>query len=114
MKMKFYYLLQICASNSVQDTQSIPWVLSISTFRTQDVLLHPSRDRALVLFVLLQLNPLTSMMSLHSAKHWEMFHFSLVSKSEVEKVFKPFSRFPLLVSFTSDIIYADLVISSVT
>lgn len=114
MKMKFYYLLQICASNSVQDTQSIPWILSISTFRTQDVLLHPSRDRALVLFVLLQLNPLTSMMSLHSAKHWEMFHFSLVSKSEVEKVFKPFSRFPLLVSFTSDIIYADLVISSVT
>lgn len=73
---------------SVQDPQSIPWVLSISTFRIQDVLFHPSRDRAVGLFVLLQLSPLTSMMSLHSAKHWEMFHFSLFSKSEVEKVFK--------------------------
>lgn len=99
---------------SVQELESIPWVVSTTTFRTQEVLLYPSRDRAVGLFVLLQLNPLTSMMSLHSAKHWEMFHFSLVSKSIV-KIFKTFTRrFPLFVPFISDIIYANLVTLSAT
>lgn len=77
---------------SVQNPLSIPWVL----FPTSDpTVLYPLETKQLN-HVLLQLSPLRCMMSLCSAKHWEMFYFWKRVKNETkQKIFKKFTRDPL-------------------
>lgn len=76
----------------VQNPLSILWVL----FPISDLtVLYPLETKQLY-HILLQLSPLRHMMSLCLAKHWEMFHFSIVSRSKTkQKVFKTLLEIPL-------------------
>lgn len=81
------FILYLCLKQlSVQDPWSIPWVLS-PLWDLGSSSAPPAQGEQLD-YALLQLSPLRCMMSSCPDKCWEMFHFSLVSKSKAKEVFK--------------------------